>query len=161
MLNDARPNVQGRQPQFQFNDVGQNVQDRGLYHVNLIHEQEFRGPLEGSRVIVHRRLLRPAKLVYTGGDAVTDQWTDIEPHSGPVYRMPPAVQHTGRQLFRMQPPSDLVMSDGGEEHFRSAALQQDIGRQVFRMPQSEQGTGRRLSRTPAVFLEHLLRTRHH
>ncbi|EPB65183.1 hypothetical protein ANCCEY_13461 [Ancylostoma ceylanicum] len=50
------------------------------------------GPVQGRPVTVYSRVLRPARLIYTGGDVVTHQWVggDDNYERQEFFRMPQA-----------------------------------------------------------------------
>ncbi|XGW25295.1 hypothetical protein V3C99_006596 [Haemonchus contortus] len=75
---------------MEMNEVMQNVQAREPYHFHPVVVQHRNNELPGRAVTVYRKILRPAKLFYTGNDVVTHQWVggDDNNERRMFFRMP-------------------------------------------------------------------------
>ncbi|WKY03333.1 hypothetical protein Q1695_004796 [Nippostrongylus brasiliensis] len=60
--------------QVDYSASNTHVQVREPLQVQILAPENHSGPFEGRRTTVYRRVLRPAKLIYNGGDVVTHQW---------------------------------------------------------------------------------------
>ncbi|ETN80410.1 hypothetical protein NECAME_09200 [Necator americanus] len=83
-------------------NVHQNVLQREPYHAYPVNAIQVEGPVQGHPVTVYTRILRPAKLIFTGGDVVTHQWKggDDNYERQEFHRQPhaSAIQEFGRKL---------------------------------------------------------------
>ncbi|KAK6746698.1 hypothetical protein RB195_000147 [Necator americanus] len=86
----------------QIENVHQNVLQREPYHAYPVNAMQVEGPVQGHPVTVYTRILRPAKLIFTGGDVVTHQWKggDDNYERQEFHRQPhaSAIQEFGRKL---------------------------------------------------------------
>ncbi|KAL6738067.1 hypothetical protein Aduo_011658 [Ancylostoma duodenale] len=76
----------------QIGEVAQHLQSRAPSHGYPVETNYIDGPVQGRPVTVYRRVLRPARLIYTGGDVVTHQWVggDDNNERQEFFRMPQA-----------------------------------------------------------------------
>ncbi|KAK5966740.1 hypothetical protein GCK32_000479 [Trichostrongylus colubriformis] len=59
---------------MEISDVMRNVQAREPFHLHPVNVHESGNRKEGRPVTVYRKVIRPAKLFYTGEGIVMQQW---------------------------------------------------------------------------------------